>query len=165
MSGFPPTPPAIIDAVFRKDLAALRVLAARANVDERDAEGRTALHQAAADGFLGACDLLLAFGADPGAADKQHLTPLHLACANNQQQVADLLLRRGAIADARDSAGDTPLMAAVQSYRGDGTIIERLLRAGADPNLPNARGQTPRRLAMRLDGFDVGHFFLDPDAP
>ncbi|HEU4620070.1 MAG TPA: ankyrin repeat domain-containing protein [Gammaproteobacteria bacterium] len=61
-------------------LAAAKVLAeARANLNARDARGRTALHAAAGQGYGDIVRWLVAQGADPKAADADGATPIDAA--------------------------------------------------------------------------------------
>jgi hypothetical protein len=79
------------------DLAALRTLLdAKAQVDARDASGRTALMLATLNGQTPAVATLLAHGADPNAADAYGTTPLQAAVAGDQPAIAATLRRAGA---------------------------------------------------------------------
>jgi ankyrin repeat protein len=57
--------------------------------------------------------------------------------------------------------GNTPLFIAAFNSRGRGEIIELLRSHGADPDLVNEHGQTPRGLAVLIDNYDVEQFFRD----
>lgn len=61
-------------------------------VDERDAEGCTALHIAADQGCEALAALLLRHGADAEACDSNAKTPLYFAVCAGHNNVVDLLL-------------------------------------------------------------------------
>lgn len=65
------------------------------------------------------------------------------------------LLVAGAAVDAPDEQGNTPLWQAVFSYRGDGAVMSLLVKAGADPDMANLHGVSPRRLAGWRIGSDA----------
>jgi ankyrin repeat protein len=91
-----------------------RAIAAGADVDEPDEQGRTPLHVAAAESRLFAVMALIARGSDPNARDLQRRTPLHLAADGDparegeRMQIVKLLLAKGADPKARDASGRTP---------------------------------------------------------
>src|SRR5690606_27768171 len=60
--------------------------------------------------------------------------------AGETQRVTQLL-EMGLAPNLRDSEGDSLLMLA--AYHGHTSLVEALLRHGADPELRNERGQTP----------------------
>jgi Ankyrin repeats (3 copies) len=79
------------------DLAALEALVAnQADIDSRDAAGRTPLMLATLHGQTDAVAALLAHGADPNAADADGTTPLQAATAGDHPAIAAALRRYGA---------------------------------------------------------------------
>jgi ankyrin repeat protein len=94
-------------------------------VDDRDAQGNTALMLAAARGQLAAVEALLAAGADPNARGPRRWTPLCFAAIHGESAVVTSLLRAGARAGARDEGGRTPAMLAAQARHDD---VAALLR-------------------------------------
>jgi Ankyrin repeats (3 copies) len=79
------------------DLAALRrLLGANADVDARDAQGRTALMHAVLHGQTQAVELLLAAGANPLAADNDGRTALQAAEAGGRPAIVEALQHSGA---------------------------------------------------------------------
>lgn len=117
---------------------------------DRDRWGRAAAHYAAAGGDAERLRMLLAAGADPGAADGSGWTPLHFAAQARSPLAIEILLATGAAVDAADWHGNTPLWRAVFCSHGDGAAIRLLLEAGADPDRDNLHGVSPRALAGRI---------------
>jgi ankyrin repeat protein len=122
---------------------------------DRDRLGRAAVHYAAGGGDADGLRVLLAEGADPGAADAQGWTPLHFAAQAQVPAAVEVLLAAGAEVDVVDRHGNTPLWRAVFCSRGEGGTIRLLLEAGADPDRDNVHGLSPRALAGRIANYDV----------
>jgi ankyrin repeat protein len=126
-----------------------------------DRLGRTALHYAANEGRLQDAAALLESGADPNARDDNGFTPLHFAAGAANHEVAKLLLAAGADVNAADSDGNSPLSNAVFSCKGEGSLIDTLRAAGADPYQENNHGVSPIKLARDIGNYDVEQFFSD----
>jgi len=78
----------------RLDLAQL-LLAAKADVNARDANGNAPLHAAAYKGYMDVTELLLINGATVDAESRNGTTPLHWAVTEGHKGVADLLRQHG----------------------------------------------------------------------
>ena len=74
-----------------------------------DAEGRTALHLAAANGHLNICEILVAKGATRNARNIEGNTALHYACLQNHEKIVELLLKNGWLPHVTNNVGETPL--------------------------------------------------------
>lgn len=154
-----PTPNTIL-AVFGKSALELRAAVdGGCSVDERDADGRTALHHAAIQGDLDIFQLLIEMGADPNASDSNGWTPLHFASQNCNCDIASLLLKLGSQVDSYNVYGNTPLSNAVFESRGKGEMIKLLLSFGADRNKTNKYGVSPLSLAKTIANYNVIQWF------
>jgi len=130
----------------------------RLGVDEY---GRTPLHYAAADGQVEEVIRLLSAGANPNAQDDNGWSSLHFAAQAVSSGVTEVLLAGGAQTELKDSFGNTALWRAVFESRGNGSVIQLLRRAGADPHAANSNGGTPLSLARTIGNYNVGQFFTD----
>ncbi|CAB0038587.1 unnamed protein product [Trichogramma brassicae] len=113
------------------------------------------LHLSLSYGHKRIVDLLLRNGADPNLANAEGLTPLHLivkSCSDNDEliglffKIVDEIQRTVQI-NAQDKLGQTALHYALLGR--DKTVVELLLRNGADPNLANVEGLTPLHLIVK----------------
>ena len=92
-----PTDAALRRAAEIGDLSGLKALLEKqADIDSRDALGRTALILATLHGQTNAVAVLLAHGADPNAADADGTTPLQAAKAGDHPAIVAALQRYGA---------------------------------------------------------------------
>lgn len=159
-----------------------RLLRAGADLHAVDAQGLTPLHCAALYGFtardrarlLALLDGLLLAGADPHLAAKGGTTPLLLLLgaraepgtpSNEDVLLAALerLLDEDVRLDARDTRGFGPLhLAALHGLR---RTVQALLRAGADPALPDISNRTPRDIALMRGYVDIAAELVPPSAP
>merc|ERR1712118_480300 len=84
-------------AVGHDQLSAVKVLIdAKANLDDVDSVGNSAVHFAAGYGRVKVLEHLLARGANASKVNQMGMTPLAAAQQNNQQQAMALLQRHGA---------------------------------------------------------------------
>jgi uncharacterized protein len=126
-----------------------------------DSYGRSLLHHAASDGNLSSVVDLVAGGADVNLRDKEGWGPLHFAVQAGAVDVLLHLVANGAVVDLQDRFGNTPLARATFNSRGDGTVIQALRRAGADPLKQNHSGVSPLSLARSIANYNVAQFYSD----
>ena len=133
----------IADAIQNKNNAALRTLIQqKADVNEAQADGSTALHWAAHWDDSEAVTLLLQAGAKVDAANRFGATPLFLAAQNGNAKMVARLLDAGADSNAPVMAhAETALMMAARS--GNQDTVRALLDHGAHVNaVETLRGTT-----------------------
>jgi ankyrin repeat protein len=100
------------DPWFGSGLIAKELLRNGAEVNARDYQGRTALHQAVIGQSKNVVLELLKNGADITARDNEGRTALHLAAATRRLEILKLLLEEGADVNVHDNEGKTPLQLA-----------------------------------------------------
>ena len=81
-----------------------------ANLEAREAQGRTGLSVAAIYGSIEVAKILVLRGADITAGDVYLHTPLHLAAVSGKVEMADLLLSRGLDVNLRGGHSGAPLL-------------------------------------------------------
>ena len=124
-----------------------------------DRAGRDEFLNAVIDGDIGAVERLLAQGYDPNVVDRAGRSALHFTAQNNHAELTSILLKAGALHSSRDHNGNTPLSDAVFSYQGAAECVSVLLSAGADPDMVNDYGVSPRALALSIGNYDVRKLF------
>ena len=87
---------------------------------------------------------------DVNEADANKYTPLHAAAEYGFTDMAELLVKKGANVEVKDKNENTPLSIAVFNSKSDLSLIEILLKAGADPFIKNSFGQSPYTMAQNF---------------
>jgi ankyrin repeat protein len=120
----------------------LRLLASHMSdaLEFQNDKGLTVLHVAVKYSPLQLLSDLLDMGGNVDSKTKAGDTLLDLAIYQKNIPAVDLLLSRNASLTEINSEGDTALHRAAKSSR---TVMEHLLRHGADVGIKNAYGQTP----------------------
>ncbi|KAL7303602.1 hypothetical protein TKK_0003757 [Trichogramma kaykai] len=116
-------------------------------LDARDKAGNTPLLLAVRSNKSTLVELLLRTGADQNSANKFGETPLHHICSDREDQILPNLFFRvnddidqRVLVNVRDNSGYTPLLLALENKKS--TLVQLLLRKGADQNLANNDGET-----------------------
>jgi uncharacterized protein len=133
-----------------KDSAVLNAtLAAGGDASLPDAQGYAPLHVAAMAGQTEIVKVLLALGSSVDVQSKDGTTPLMLATTGGQVDCIKLLAEQTKDIDIKDSAGETALLRAVKVQNRE--AIQVLLVKGANRRARSISGETPEKLAERLD--------------
>lgn len=144
-------------------------LAAGADVNARDEDGRTPLHVAVAGGMRAAMNALLAAGADAEATEAASpgYRPLHRACAAadgidpEATQIIRDLIRHGVDVGAADSRGTTALHLIIPWC--DSELVDLLLDHDAPAGAADRAGRTPLHVACRRGATSVADLLLGDD--
>jgi uncharacterized protein len=130
-------------AAREKDAAAARaLLAKKVDVNQRTADGTTALHWAIYHNDADLVDSLIAAGADVNAKNDYGATPMSEAAVIGNTTVLRKLLTAGADAESPNADGQTALMIIARTSNLDAAKL--LLSRGAKVNAREQwRGQTP----------------------
>ena len=116
-------------------------LTQKLDINERQADGTTALAWAVYWDNLDVVKKLLTANADVNIANDIGITPLMLAIRNRNTDMVSLLLRAGAKTEMAMWTGETPLMTAIRT--GQYEPVELLIDFGADLDAREPRrGQT-----------------------
>jgi ankyrin repeat protein len=119
-----------------------------AQVDARDARGRTPLVTAILADNIEVANVLLGAGADLETTDSKSHDPLSWAACSGRITTAKFLLSKGAQINRKTGPdGDTPLHRAVVCCKG-AEMIRYLVANGADVNATNNKGLTPMQLSL-----------------
>lgn len=136
-----PAVQALLDAIARHDLVAVRkLLAAQKDLARAaDSSGSTALMHSASTGTVAIMQALLDAGPDVNASNARQATALHWAVPD--QEKVKVLLVNGARVDAKTVEGRTPLYVATMLPEGLASV-RLLLEAGADIEAATILGTT-----------------------
>jgi len=127
------------------------------NLEKKNKKGETPLHSACVKGCLETVQTLLSRGSNPNTQDFNGWTPLHEAVSQNRLDISKLLLEASALPSV--PAGEfriTALHDAVGSNMID--MIKLLVSFGADKDVRNSKGITPRIMAS-TQGSEVMNIF------
>eukprot|EP01105_Mastigella_eilhardi_P028254 TRINITY_DN9191_c0_g1_i1.p1 TRINITY_DN9191_c0_g1~~TRINITY_DN9191_c0_g1_i1.p1 ORF type:complete len:490 (+),score=134.15 TRINITY_DN9191_c0_g1_i1:981-2450(+) len=143
-----------------------------AAVDLEDSDGWTPLMSALNEGNTKTAQVLLSHGASAAVANRRGQTPLHLLtkCRHLDDASFDilttLLRTQGLDVNLRSSDGKTALFmgctAALNAQRI--ALLERLLQAGADPNIVDKEEKTPLARATLTGNTKVIDLLLEHGA-
>jgi ankyrin repeat protein len=123
----------LVEAVKRGDHEAVRALVrARADVNEAEADGTTALHWAVQGNDIELVRTLVRAGARVKTANRYGVPPLTLAAINGSAPAIAVLLEAGADPNTLTDAGEPVVMTAART--GNVDALRLLIARGADVN-------------------------------
>jgi ankyrin repeat protein len=131
----------------------------RKYINEKDVQGRTALHCAVAQNQPDVVQWLLDHGADVEAQDADECTPLHWAAQRGYSDVAAMLLVHDAAIEAQDAGGFTPLHCAAD--KGQTVTAKLLITHDADVESKNSWQETPLHRAALQGHTDTVELLLE----
>jgi ankyrin repeat protein len=127
------------------------------------AAGSSDLPDAVMNGNKAAVRSLLLKKADVNGTQVDGTTALHWAVRGDDLETADLLIKAGANVTAANREGVMPMELA--ALNGSAAMIERLIKAGADPSAPLSKfGDTALMFAARTGKMDAIKVLLDHGA-
>jgi ankyrin repeat protein len=136
-------------AIKDNDLPQLAAFINQHGVNAPVDEG-TCLHQAVFNNNISVVKFLLDKKADPNALYKRGYTPLIEAIDRQYWVIARLLIQYGADVTLKDEKNNSPLIKAILRFNGDTSLLELLLKKGADPWEELVPGYTPMNLAQNM---------------
>ena len=160
-------PEPLPDAVRAEAEELIRMLVERgADINARDQNGRTPLHQAVGAGLHGMVGLLCQWGADPSVVGCKAVgmgnTMLHQATLRGDGEMIRLLLRAAPHLDvhAGGQNGLTPLCLAARANKQE--AAKALLEGGADPRAACAFGKSALEIARINNRTAILKLFGEP---
>ena len=149
----------VISTVYASDLLQSDLTAFSGLITSTDKDERTLLMHAVLAKNLELVSWLVGKGALVEHRDKLGWSALHYAAQGHQASILEVLLSVHPDIDLQDQYGNTPLWRATFDSKGEGDLIELLLRAGANPHVKNHSGISPYDLALTIANYDVKPFF------
>ena len=143
------------------DPSFIRRIEQATNIDAKNEEGQTLLHEAVSEEYYNAVKRLLQKGCNVNSKDDFQQTPLHWSVWPCNARVIKLLIDAGADASARDESGETPLHKA--AAEGCAHAIGMLTRTGANVNAGDDLGETPLEKAVPYY-FEAAKLLIDAGA-
>lgn len=146
-------------ATKENEFTAVKLLLERsADANVALTNGLTPLHEAAANGSIRTCNLLLEHKAQLEATTPSG-TALHFAVSENREKTAEMLIKRGANVNAVNSKGVTPLMFACLMDKP--VVAKELLVAESDLTMTIPGGITALHMAAETGATDIVKLFLE----
>lgn len=152
-----------IIAVIKADITKLHMLQENNyDVNQTDADGRTALHIAASQGKLKISKMLVNdLGADINAKDRFGGTPIDDAVRMGHNQVVAFLAAKGAIGGKTSTIPDDAAMACDAAANGNAECLRSLVKRKCNINAAAQDKRTPLHLAACLGKLPIVKILLE----
>lgn len=135
-------------AVIQGDLTEITgLLDSGADINARDALGRTPLHMAAFYGRVKTSRVLIDHGAEINAKDRVGMTPLHVAVISGGRQQVEALLNKKADISVKSESGQTVLH--LSAATGQPKLTRFLIERGAGPECATMMTNLPIDYAIQ----------------
>ncbi|XP_059190741.1 ankyrin repeat domain-containing protein 26 isoform X2 [Centropristis striata] len=144
------------------DLAKLKQLAKKNDINQLDKENRTALHIACASGHGEVVQFLVESKAKLNLCDNQNRSALMKAVQGQHERCVNILLENHADPNLVDINGNTALHLAANIPSISTTVL--LLEHEANINAQNKEGFTPLTVAVREDHIDMAELLIKEGA-
>uniref|UniRef100_A0A8C4ID98 Uncharacterized protein n=1 Tax=Dicentrarchus labrax TaxID=13489 RepID=A0A8C4ID98_DICLA len=144
------------------DLAKLKQLAKKNDINQLDKENRTALHIACASGHVEVVQFLIESKAKLNLCDNQNRSALMKAVQCQHERCVSILLENHAGPNLVDINGNTALHLAANIPSISTAIL--LLEHEANINAQNKEGFTPLIVAVREDHIEMAEFLIKAEA-
>jgi len=122
-----------------------------ADVNAKDDKGNTPLLNAVCSCSSKVMNMLLQAGANASLANGQGNTPLIIGAFRGTGDMVQALIDAGGNVNAANVYRETPLHLAAHSEPGFSSVVEALLKHGADPKAVDSNGTTPLDRAIAKD--------------
>ena len=132
------------------------------SINEKDSQGKTALHRAAQCGHLAIAQSLLSKGANVNAKDNKKEIPLHTAARYGHRELIRLLLENGADINAKNNEEETVLHRGAWSEHKE--LVRLLLEKRADINARDDFGFTVLHIASMSGNEGLARLLLEMGA-
>ncbi|XP_023202649.1 ankyrin repeat domain-containing protein 26-like isoform X1 [Xiphophorus maculatus] len=149
-------------AVFQGDLAKVKPLAKKSDINQLDKENRTPLHIACATGHDEVVQFLVDSKAKLNLRDNQNRSALMKAVEGQHERCVAIMLENHADPNLADVNGNTALHLAANIPSIP--TATRLLQHGAEINAQNKEGFAPLTVAIREDRIEMAEFLLKETA-
>eukprot|EP01132_Coremiostelium_polycephalum_P005348 gene5348-6671_t len=140
----------------------------KADINIRDKNGYSALHQAVSSDDRILMRVLQHEGINVDIQNDDKNTPLHYFCQKfrspNCQESFQLFIQKGVNVNAQNKNGETPLHKAIFNNSVRLMMVDLLLKNGANVNLVNIYQESPLHYAVRLGRDDLVSVLLKASA-